>query len=96
VFDGIRWRWFCSAVCASQQRAAEGRYDTRKASQANVRQQEARTLRRLLEACKGHLDERGRVDPRDMVRAVMFELRKQYIRQYNGRRFLRTSEERRG
>lgn len=83
---GVRWRWFCSMKCAARQRLEDGGYHhVRKAGNANRIKQEHRIARRLLAACEPFRDERGKVHPRDMVRVMMGELRKQYQRQYRTR-----------
>ena len=82
--DGYRWRWFCSTRCSARNRA--GGFDTAKATRARMIAAEQRVARRLIAAVKEHLDPDGRVDPRDLVRAMMRELRGQYQRTYHRRR----------
>ena len=83
IVDGQRWRWFCSAGCATVDRmASKGREQAAAASRANRMRCEQRIIQRLTVACKERMDERGRVDPKDFVRLVMRELRLQYQRQY--------------
>lgn len=88
---GVRWRWFCGTSCAAKDRN-DGR--TREAMQrvtrANVAACERRQLQRLIVACKDVIDVNGKVDPKDMVRVMMSELKKVYQRQYHQQRKTRT------
>lgn len=84
IVDGLRWRWFCSKRCASFERMAhvDGRQQCDAARRANIRRGEQRLLQRLVNLCKGARDANGKVDPKDMVKALMTEFRRQYQRQY--------------
>lgn len=84
IIDDKKWRQFCSNRCASQARLGTqvGWDGVRAASHANRRYCQRRIVARLVAACKDMMDEQGKVDPRDFVKAMMRELRMQYQRQY--------------
>lgn len=81
IIDGIRWGWFCSARCAARARNYSSEHMHSIAKQNHLRCQR-RILARLVAACKDVIDENGKVDPKDMVRVMMLELRGAYQRQY--------------
>lgn len=89
MVNGKRWRWCCSPACSAQDRMANGAgyANALKAGTVSTRKARERVLRRLIEACKPHLDERGRVDPKHLVKAVMYELRMAGQRQRFRRRY---------
>jgi hypothetical protein len=86
IEHGLRWGWFCSRSCGSAARS-HSRETMQKIAAARVKHGERRVMERLIAACKERMDEHGRVDPRDFVRVMMLELRKQYQRQYQRARF---------
>jgi hypothetical protein len=75
IVDGVRWRWFCSKLCAARHAALTSSGRRRAGWNEWCHQSRRNTIDRLIEACRPHLDERGRVDPKDLIGVVMRELR---------------------
>lgn len=84
VIDGVRWRWFCSRVCASRQMGQDNcRTQVFRMAEAKHRQQRERVvLGRLVKAVKPFVDDSGRVPASALVKAAMMELRIAYHRGY--------------
>lgn len=87
LIDGARWKWFCSTACSAIDRVSRmPAADMLAVSQRRTARLEQRIADRLRAACTPVLDDRGRVDPTDLVAAVMVELRRQYQRQFHAKR----------
>lgn len=84
LVNGVRWAWFCSRQCNGQavgytDRSGERALAGTRANQAKARE---RALRRLIEACKSVADVEGRVPIKAIVKVLMTEGRRDYLRGY--------------
>jgi hypothetical protein len=94
IMHGVRWRWFCGTSCSAKHRMdGAPRERMQHVAAANMRAAQRRTLNRIVAATKGAMKpaadfpaDAAVVDPKDLVRAMMHELRGQYQRQYHHRR----------
>ena len=79
--DGTNWGWFCSRQCAGMDQGSLADMERfRKGWRLNRLRAERRVLQRLVEACRGVMNERGMVRAEDMVRVLLSETRKAYDR----------------
>ena len=80
IVDGVRWCWYCSRQCNGSNKDRLTPDIRARIGRAHREMAERRTLKRIIEACKGAMDARGMVKAQTIARVWMEENRKAYSR----------------